>query len=151
MRRCLTVVHTGAVNRAPPKSFAPKRSAVIARLRADWHAVSQICLVYKLQRRINFGLDLLWRDTLLLQAKGHVVERTQMQPERIALEHHANIPNPWVQPHHIPVAYQDEALGIRSKARNRAKQRGLFRPQGLKYAKISHGLIFRLTPLRTSV
>ena len=63
-----------------------------------------MCQAHKLQRRINFELNLLWRSTPLLQTKGHVVAYTQMRPERIALEHRSDIPILWVQPDHIPVA-----------------------------------------------
>ena len=111
----LRLAHNGAANR----NALPLAAGQCLRL-----AVQILCDAENLRRLIYPAIDLALRYLAQFQRKGHILTDRHMGIQRIALEHHCNIPVLWLNFVHALVVNIQFALGYFFKACDHAQGGG---------------------------
>ena len=112
--------HGVAHHRPPERDPLPLPAREMARL-----AVEKMTDLENLRDLGDLAAELLSRCTPHPQAVGDIVEHVHVGIERIALEHHGDVPFAGAHQVHPPLAEQDAAPGNLLEAGDHAQQRGL--------------------------
>ena len=84
----------------------------------------------QLQRLGHLGVDLATRQAAFLEAEGDVLGHRHVRPQRVALEHHADVALPWRQAGDVLAVEQHLARLRLGEARDQPQQGGLAAARG---------------------